>query len=197
MNIDLLSASSHKMYGPKGSACLFIREGVKIEPILHGGGQESGLRSSTVNIPAIVGFAEACKICKKEMKSESQRLKVLREKLIKGVLGKIPDSYLNGHPEKRLPNNINFRFDFIEGESIVVQLDSLGIAVSTGSACSSVKLEPSHVLLATGLKHEQAHGSLRVTLGRWTTKKEINYFLKVLPSIIKKLRDISPFKKHD
>jgi len=197
MNIDLLSASSHKMYGPKGSACLFIREGVRIEPILHGGGQEFGLRSSTVNIPAIVGFAEACKICKKEMKSESQRLKVLREKLIKGVLGKIPDSYLNGHPEKRLPNNINFRFDFIEGESIVVQLDSLGIAVSTGSACSSVKLEPSHVLLATGLKHEQAHGSLRVTLGRWTTKKEINYFLKILPLIIKKLRDISPFKKHD
>jgi len=197
MNIDLLSASSHKMYGPKGSACLFIREGVKIEPILHGGGQESGLRSSTVNIPAIVGFAEACRICKKEMKVEGQRLKVLREKLIKGVLGKIPSSYLNGHPEKRLPNNVNFRFDFIEGESIVVQLDFLGVAASTGSACSSVKLEPSHVLLATGLKHEQAHGSLRVTLGRWTTKKEINYFLKVLPSIIKKLRDISPFKKHD
>ncbi len=196
MNIDLLSASSHKMYGPKGAALLYVREGVKIEPILHGGGQEAGLRSSTVNIPAIAGFAEACSICKKEMKGESQRLKILRDKLIKGILKKIPDSYLNGHPEKRLPNNANFRFDFIEGESMVIRLDSLGISVSTGSACSSVKLEPSHVLLATGLKHEQAHGSLRVTLGRWTTKSDVNYFLKVLPPIIEKLRDISPFKKH-
>jgi len=196
MDIDLLSASSHKMYGPKGAALLYVREGVEIEPILHGGGQESGLRSSTANIPAIVGFAEAARICEKEMKREGQRLKTLRDKMIKGILKKIPDSYLNGHPEKRLPNNANFRFDFIEGESMVIQLDSLGISVSTGSACSSVKLEPSHVLLATGLKHEQAHGSLRVTLGRWSTKSDVNYFLKVLPPIIKKLRDISPFKKH-
>ncbi len=194
MNIDLLSASSHKMYGPKGAACLFVREGVRIEPILHGGGQESGLRSSTINIPAIVGFAKACEICKKEMGKEGVRLAKLRDKLINGVLRKIPNSYLNGHPRNRLPNNVNFRFDFIEGESMVIQLDLLGIAASTGSACSSVKLEPSHVLLATGLKHEQAHGSLRVTLGRWTTEKEINYFLKVLPKIIKNLRKISPLK---
>ncbi len=197
MNIDLLSASSHKLYGPKGAALLFIRQGVKIEPLLHGGGQESGLRSSTVNVPAIVGFAKAVEIANKEMGKESQRLIKLRDKLISGVLKKIPNSYLNGHPTKRLPNNANFRFDFVEGESMVIQLDMLGIAVSTGSACSSIKLEPSHVLIATGLKHEQAHGSLRVTLGRWTTEKEINYFLKVLPPIIKKLRDISPFKKHD
>ena len=195
MNIDLLSASSHKMYGPKGAACLFIREGIKIEPILHGGGQEVGLRSSTVNVPAIVGFAKACEISKKEMKKEGERVTKLRDKLIKGVLEKIPDSYLNGHPKKRLPNNANFWFKFVEGESIVIQLDLLGIAASTGSACSSVKLEPSHILLAIGLKPEEAHGSLRLTLGRWTKEKEINYLLKVLPQIIKNLRKISPFKR--
>jgi len=195
MNIDLLTASSHKMYGPKGAACLFVREGVKISPILHGGGQEAGLRSSTINVSAIVGFAEACKICQKEMKKESQRLTKLRDKLIKGILERIPGSHLNGHLQKRLSNNVNFWLEFVEGESMVIQLDLMGIAASTGSACSSVKLEPSHVLLATGLKHEQAHGSLRLTLGRWTKESDINYVLKVLPEIIKKLRKISPFKK--
>lgn len=194
MNIDLLSASSHKMYGPKGAACLFIREGTRIEPILHGGGQESGLRSSTVNVPAIVGFAEACKICKREMKKEAQRQIKLRDKLMKGVLRGIKRAYLNGHPQKRLPNNTNFWFEFIEGESMVIQLDLVGVAASTGSACSSLKLEPSHILLAIGLKPEQAHGSLRLSLGRWTTEKEINYVLEILPEVIKKLRKISPFK---
>jgi len=193
MNIDLLTASSHKMYGPKGAALLFIREGVKIEPILHGGGQEMGLRSSTVNVPAIVGFAEACKISKKEMKKEGERLTKLRDKLIKRVL-EIPGSHLNGHFKKRLLNNTNFWFEFIEGESMVIQLDLAGIAASTGSACSSAKLEPSHILLAIGLKPQEAHGSLRLTLGRWTTEKEINYVLKVLPEIIKNLRKISPLK---
>ncbi len=196
MNIDLLTASSHKMYGPKGAACLFVRGGIKIEPILHGGGHEAGLRSSTVNVPAIVGFAEACRICKKEMKKEGERLSELRDELIRGVLQKIKGSHLNGHPKKRLPNNANIWFEFVEGESMVVQLDLLGIAVSTGSACSSVKLEPSHVLLATGLKHEQAHGSLRLTLGRWTTEEEVRYLLKVLPGIVKNLREISPLKKN-
>lgn len=191
MNIDLLSASSHKMYGPKGVACLFIRKGTKIEPILHGGGQESGFRSSTVNIPGIVGFAQACKISKGEMRKGGQKQIKLRDKLIKGILQKIKGSHLNGHPKKRLPNNLNFWFEFVEGESIVIQLDLLGIAVSTGSACSSAKLEPSHVLLAIGLKHEQAHASLRITLGRWTKEKEINYLLKVLPNVIEKLREIS------
>jgi len=195
MNIDLLTASSHKMYGPKGVAALFVREGTKIEPLIHGGGHEAGLRSSTVNVSAIVGLAKACEICKKEMKKEGQRLIKLRDKLIKGILEKIPDSHLNGHPKNRLPNNANFWFSFVEGESMVIQLDLLGIAASTGSACSSAKLEPSHVLLAIGLKPQEAHGSLRLSLGRWTTEKEIDYVLEVLPEVVKKLRKISPFKK--
>ena len=195
MNIDLLTTSSHKMYGPKGAAALFIRKGTKIEPLIHGGGHESGLRSSTVNVAAIVGFAEAARICEREMKKEVQREIKLRDKLIKGVLQKIKGSHLNGHPKKRLPNNINFSFPGIEGESLVMQLDFLGIAASTGSACSSAKLEPSHVLLAIGLKPEQAHGSLRLSLGRWTKEKDINYVLDVLPKVVKRLREISPFKK--
>ena len=194
MNIDLLTGSSHKMYGPKGVACLFVRRGVNINPILHGGGHESGLRSSTLNVPAIVGFGLACSIALKKMGVESEKQIKLRDKLIKGVL-KIKGSYLNSHPSQRLPNNANFRFDFIEGESLVMQLDLNGIAASTGSACSSAKLEPSHVLLAIGLKPEQAHGSLRLSLGRWTTEKEIDFVLKVLPKVVKKLRNISPFKK--
>ncbi|PIP17730.1 MAG: cysteine desulfurase NifS [Parcubacteria group bacterium CG23_combo_of_CG06-09_8_20_14_all_35_9] len=214
MNIDLLTASSHKIYGPKGAALLFVRKGAKIEPLLHGGGQEFGLRPSTVNIPAIVGFAKAVEICQKEIhhvksskrgipsktklfdgvKKESQRLTKLRNNLIKGVLEKIPDSHLNGHPKKRLPNNANFWFEFVEGESIVMTLDSYGIASSTASACSSPKLEPSHVLLACGLKPSQAHGSLRLSLGRWTKEKDIDYVLRVLPKVVKKLRKISPFK---
>jgi len=195
MNIDLLTASSHKIYGPKGSACLFIREGVKIEPFLHGGGQEKGLRSSTINIPAIVGFAKACEIAGKEMKEEGQRLAKLRDKLIKQVL-KIEDSHLIGSKDKRLPNIINFWFSFVEGESLVIQLDLNGIAVSTGSACSSMKLEPSYVLLSAGLKPEQAHGSIRVSLGRDTTEKDVDYLVKNLSLAIKRLRKISPFKKH-
>jgi len=195
MNIDLMTVSSHKMYGPKGAAALFIRKGTKIEPLIHGGGHESGLRSSTVNVAAIVGLAEAARICEREMKKEAQREIKLRDKLIKGVLQKIKGSHLNGHPKKRLPNNINFSFPGIEGESLIIQLDFLGIAASTGSACSSEKLEPSHVLLAIGLKPEQAHGSLRLSLGRWTKEKDINYVLEVLPKVVKRLREISPFKK--
>jgi cysteine desulfurase len=193
MNIDLLTASSHKMYGPKGAACLFVRKGVKIEPLLHGGGHEFGLRSSTVNVPAIVGFAEAARICKKVMKKEAERLTKLRDRLIKGCL-KIEDSHLNGHPKLRLPNNANFWFAFIEGESLIMELDTHGIAASTGSACSSESLEPSHVLLAIGLKPHEAHGSLRLSIGRWTTKKEIDYVLKVLPEAVERLRKISPYK---
>ena len=195
MNIDLLTTSSHKMYGPKGAAALFIRKGTKIEPLIHGGGHESGLRSSTVNVAAIVGFAEAARICEREMKKEAQREIKLRDKLINGVLKKIEGSHLNGEPKKRLPNNINFSFPGIEGESLIMQLDFLGIAASTGSACSSEKLEPSHVLLAIGLKPEQAHGSLRLSLGRWTKEKDIDYVLEVLPKVVKRLREISPFKK--
>lgn len=194
MNIDLLTASSHKIYGPKGAGILYVREGIKITPLLHGGGQENGLRSSTINLPAVVGFAKAAEIAEKEMEKESKRLEKLRDKLIKGVL-KIEGSRLNGHPKDRLPNNANFWFSFVEGESLVIQLDMEGIAASTGSACSSAKLEPSYVLLALGLKPQEAHGSLRISLGRWTTEKEIDYFLKVLPDVVKQLRKISPFKK--
>jgi cysteine desulfurase len=193
MNIDLLTASSHKMYGPKGAACLFIRKGVKIEPLLHGGGHEFGLRSSTVNVACIVGFAEAAKICKKVMKKEAERLTKLRDRLIKGCL-KIENSHLNGHPKLRLPNNANFWLAFIEGESLVMELDAHGIAASTGSACSSKSLEPSHVLLAIGLKHHEAHGSLRLSIGRWTTREEVDYVLKVLPEAVERLRKISPYK---
>jgi len=194
MNIDLLTASSHKIYGPKGAALLFIKNGVKIEPILHGGGQERGLRSSTINLAAIVGFAKASETCAKGMKKESERLEKLRNILIKGVL-KIKESYLNGHPERRLPNIINFRFSFIEGESMAIQLDLKGVAVSTGSACSSIKLEPSPILLAIGLSPQEAHGSLRISIGRWTTKEEIDYLIKILPGIVENLRKISPFKR--
>ncbi|RLI98384.1 MAG: cysteine desulfurase NifS [Candidatus Aenigmatarchaeota archaeon] len=193
MNVDLLTASSHKIYGPKGVGFLFIREGVEIEPLLHGGGHEFGLRSSTVNVAGIVGFAEAAEIARKEMKREAERLTKLRRRLERGVL-KIKNSHLNGHPTKRLPNISNFWFDFIEGEALVMYLDQKGIAASTGSACSSESLEPSHVLLAIGLKPHQAQGSLRLSIGRFTTKKEVDYVLKVLPEVVERLRRISPFK---
>ena len=194
MNVDLLTASSHKIYGPKGAACLFVRNGVKIEPLLHGGGHEFGLRSSTVNVPAIVGFAEAAKICKKEMKKETERQIKLRNKLIKDIL-EIENSHLNGHPTIRLQNNANFWFDSIEGESLVMELDMRGIAASTGSACSTESLEPSHVLLAIGLKYHEARGSLRLSIGRWTTEKEVDYVLKVLPRCVEKLRKIYAHEK--
>jgi cysteine desulfurase len=195
LGIDLMTVSAHKMYGPKGVGALYIKEGTKIIPLLHGGGHEMGLRSSTVNVAGIVGFAQACKLAKREMEKEIKRLTKLREKIVQGVLKRIPGSHLNGHPRLRLPNNVHFWFEGVEGESLVIQLDLMGIAVSTGSACSSEKLEPSHVLLAIGLKPEQAHGSLRISLGRQTKESEVNYFLKVLPEVIKKLRKISPFKK--
>ena len=193
MNIDLLSASAHKLYGPKGVGCLYIRNGIKIDSLLHGGSQEFNLRAGTENVAGIVGFGKASEIAKKEMKSEEKRLAALRDKLIRNVL-KIENSYLNGHPTKRLPNNTNFWFKFIEGESLVMRLNAKGIAASTGSACSSRSLEPSHVLLAIGLKHEEAHGSLRLTLGRWSTEEDVDYVSSVLPEIVEKLRKISPFK---
>ncbi len=194
MNADLLSASSHKVYGPKGVGMLFVKEGAKIEPLLHGGGQESSMRSSTENVSGIVGFGAAAEIAQKEMNEDAKREVKLRDYLIKNVL-KIENSHLNGHTVKRLPNNTNFWFDFIEGESLITHLDFYGISASTGSACSSKSLEPSHVLLAIGLKHEEAHGSLRLTLGKYTTKADIDYTLKVLPKIVNRLREISPFKK--
>jgi cysteine desulfurase len=193
MNIDLLSISAHKIYGPKGVGALYVRKGVNIETIQHGGGHERGLRSGTENTPGIVGLGEACAIAEKEMKREEIKQTRLRDYLIKNVL-KIKDSHLNGHPTKRLPNNANFWFAFIEGESLIAQLDIHGIAASTGSACSSKSLEPSHVLLAIGLKPHEAHGSLRLTLGKENNKKEIDYVIDVLPKVVKELRKISPFK---
>jgi cysteine desulfurase len=193
-NIDLLTLSSQKIYGPKGAAALFIKDGVKIEPVLHGGGQERGLRSSTENIPAIVGFAKATEICLSTMEKEQKRLTKLRDRIISTLIKEVPNCYLNGHKIKRIPNNVNIRFSFIEGEAILFMLNSYGIAVSTASACSSPKLEPSHVLSSMGLKHEEAHGSIRISLGRWTKESEVSYLLKALPEVIKKLRDISPHK---
>lgn len=194
LNIDLLTASSHKIYGPKGAALLYIKTGTKITPLLHGGGHEFNLRSSTVNLPAIVGFTKAAEIAIKNFDQENKKLCELRDYLIKNILKNIPDSHLNGHPTDRLSNNVNISFDKVEGESLLLELDFNGIAVSTGSACSSNSLEASHVLLAAGLRPEQAHGSIRFSLGRFTTKSEIDQVLKVLPQVINKFRAISPFK---
>ncbi|MBU5574916.1 MAG: cysteine desulfurase NifS [Candidatus Aenigmatarchaeota archaeon] len=193
-NIDLLSASSHKIHGPKGVGCLYIKEGTKIEPILHGGGQEFGIRSGTENVPGIVGFGKAAEICKKEMKNEKRRIEKMRDKLINNILN-IENTRLNGHPKIRLPNNVNCSFEFIEGEALIGILNEFGIAASTGSACSSRSLKPSHVLLAIGLSPEIAHGSLRLTLGRFNTEKEIDYVIKKIPEAVEKLRNLSPYKK--
>jgi cysteine desulfurase len=202
MKIDLLSGSAHKIYGPKGIGFLFIcNKGKKegwgkfIQPIMYGGGHEKDMRPSTVAVPLIAGFAKAVEIAKAEMPQEAERQRKLRDKIIKAMLENIEDSYLNGHPSQRLPNNVNLGFRYIEGESIVLDLDMEGIGTSTGSACSSKSLEPSHVLLAIGLKPEEAHGSLRISLGRFTTEEDVNYFLEKLPSIIERLRKISPLKK--
>ncbi|MFH0890403.1 MAG: aminotransferase class V-fold PLP-dependent enzyme, partial [Candidatus Aenigmatarchaeota archaeon] len=194
MNIGLMTLSSHKICGPKGVGALFVRKGVKMEPILHGGGQEFGLRSGTENIAGIVGFGKAAELAYAEMATESKRLAKLRDKLVNETL-KIDNTWLNGHATERLPNNANLCFKFIEGEGLVILLDEANIAVSTGSACSSKSLEPSHVLLAIGLKHEDAHGSLRITLGKETEENDVDYFLQTLPGCVAALRRISPFKQ--
>jgi cysteine desulfurase len=190
-HIDLLALSSHKIYGPKGIGALYLRNGVKIQPIIHGGGHEKGMRSSTLNTPGIVGLGKACELAKKRMTQDINRMRTLRDILIKNTL-QIEESYLNGHPEKRLVNNTHFRFTGIEGESLLLGLDEQGIATSTGSACSSQKLQASHVLLAIGLDPVQAHGSLRITLGRENTKEEITYVSKILPQVVERLRMMSP-----
>jgi cysteine desulfurase len=190
--IDLLTLSSNDMYGPKGVGALYIKEGTRLEPLLHGGGQERGLRSGTENIPGIVGFGKAAEIAQKEMHSESERLTKLRDRLIKGLLEPIPHSYLNGHPTKRLPNNVSVRYSFIEGESMLLSLDLMGVAASSGSACTAKTLEPSHVLLATRIKHEEAHGSLMFSLGKQNTEEEADYVVSLMPGIVKRLRAMSP-----
>ncbi|NIA09937.1 MAG: cysteine desulfurase NifS [Nitrospiraceae bacterium] len=194
MGVDMLSISSHKIYGPKGVGALYIKKGTKIDAIIHGGGHERGLRPSTENVPGIVGLGKACKLAGERMDGDTKKMKQLRDRLIKGVL-EIEEAYLNGHPERRLPNNAHFRFTAVEGESLILSLDDMGIAGSTGSACSSKKLKPSHVLMAIGLDEVQAHGSLRLTLGRGNTKEEIDYVIEVLPPILEKLRAMSPLWK--
>ena len=191
-NIDLLTMSSNDMYGPKGVGALYIKPGTTIEPANQGGGQERGLRSGTENIPGIVGFAKAAEIAKNEMANESQRLTLLRNNLIKGLTEPIPYSYLNGHPTQRLPNNVSVRYSFIEGESILLSLDIMGIYASSGSACAAKTLQPSHVLLALGLQPEDAHGSLMATLGRENTQEDVDKITSIMPDIVKRLRDMSP-----
>jgi len=193
-HIDMLSCSSHKIYGPKGVGALYIKKGIKIPPLFHGGGHEKGLRSSTLNTPGIIGFGKACELGKKRLQKDNAHLIKLRDMLIDNVL-EIEESYLNGHPTKRLTNNAHFRFTAVEGESLQLMLDEKGIAAATGSACSSKKLKPSHVLIALGLKPEEAHGSLRFSLGRTTTKDEIQYVSEELPKIVDSLREMSPLWK--
>jgi len=190
--IDLLTISSNDMYGPKGVGALYIKEGIRLEPSLHGGGQERGIRSGTENLPGIVGLGKASEIAKKEMPAESARLMKLRDRLIDGLLKPIPYSFLNGHPTKRLPDNASVRYSFIEGESMLLSLDLEGVFASSGSACTAKTLEPSHVLLAIGLKHEEAHGSLMFTLGKENTEEEVDYAASLMPNIVKRLRTMSP-----
>ena len=191
--IDLLSVSSNDLGGPKGAGALYVKDGTRIEAVNQGGGQERGLRSGSEDIPAIVGFGTAAEIAKNEMPAEGERLKGLRDKLIRGVLEGIEDSYLNGHPIKRLPNNANFRFRYVEGESMLLNLDMAGISVSSSSPCTSKSLLPSHVLLACEIPTEEAQSAVQFTLGRSNTADEIDYVLGVFPGIIKKLRAMSPF----
>ncbi|MBD3192420.1 MAG: cysteine desulfurase NifS [Candidatus Heimdallarchaeota archaeon] len=194
MNIDLLSMSSHKIYGPKGVGALYKKEGIKLEPLIHGGGHEHGYRSGTENIAGIVGFGKAASIASNSLFEEKKRLAKMRDQLITNLLT-IEDSRLNGHPTKRLPHNTNFSFKFIEGEALILRLDDRGIYASTGSACSTKKLKASHVLLAIGLRPEIAHSSLRLTLGRGNTPEDVNYVLKIIPEVIQELREMSAFTK--
>jgi cysteine desulfurase len=197
MEADLLSISAHKIYGPKGVGALFKREGVTIETLMQGGGHERGLRSGTENVAGIVGMGKASYLANTRMEDDARRITDLRNEIIKKVLTEIEESYLNGHPTDRLPNNAHFRFSGIEGESLLLSLDEKGIAASTGSACSSKKLMPSHVLMAIGLNEVQAHGSLRISLGRDNTNEDIDYVCDSLGVTIQRLREISPLWKRE
>ncbi|MGL4773844.1 MAG: cysteine desulfurase NifS [Clostridium sp.] len=192
MNIDLLSIAGHKVYGPKGIGALYIRKGIRIDNLIHGGGQERARRAGTENIAAIVGFGKAAELAHRNLEEHAERLTALRDRLIEGLL-KVPHTRLNGPKgEKRLPSNVNVCFEFIEGESILLSLDFEGVCASSGSACTSGSLDPSHVLLAIGLPHEIAHGSLRLSLGDGSTEEDVDYVLEVIPPIIERLRNMSP-----
>ena len=192
LNIDMLSSSAHKINGPKGIGCLYIRKGVKIRSFIHGGAQERKRRAGTENVPGIVGYGVAARMAAESMIERTKKEKELRDYFIRRVLEEVPYTRLNGDPVKRLPNNANFSFQFIEGESLLIMLDMKGIAGSSGSACTSGSLDPSHVLLAIGLPHEIAHGSLRLTLGADTTKEDLDYTLDQIKEIVAKLRNLSP-----
>jgi cysteine desulfurase len=192
LGVDLMTLSAHKLYGPKGIGGLYVRRGVKIKPVIYGGGQQDRLRSGTENVPAIVGFGEAVALVQKHRKTETARVKKLRDALEKGIFKKIPKVVLNGHPIKRLPNFLNISILDIEGEALLLYLDELGIVVNTGSACNSQSLEPSYVLMALGNPYEYVHGSVRFTLGKGTTATAVNYVLKHLPEVVARLRKISP-----
>ncbi len=195
LNVDLLAISAHKLYGPKGVGALYVRKGTRLASLMHGGGQEKKRRAGTENVPAIVGLGKAAELARHDLGEEARRLSYLRDKLVKGLGERIDHIHLNGHPSQRLPNNVNVSVDFAEGESMVLNLDLEGICVSTGSACSSASLEPSHALLALGLSPEQAHGSLRFSLGRENTEADMERVLEVLPGIVAKLRAMSPLLK--
>lgn len=192
MNIDMLSLSAHKFYGPKGVGVLYIRKGIKIPSYLHGGQQERGKRASTENIPGIVGLGKAIELATANLEAYNKKITNLREKTIEGLMAKIPYIRLNGHRHNRLPGNVNISFQYIEGESLLLMLDMMGVCGSSGSACSSGSLDPSHVLMAIGLPHEIAHGSLRLSFGEENTEEDVDYILEEIPKIVSRLRDMSP-----
>jgi cysteine desulfurase len=192
MNIDMLSMAAHKFYGPKGIGGFYIRRGTKIDSLISGGAQERKRRAGTENVPYIVGMGKAIEIAYEDMEKSNEKLIKLRNSLIEKIRTNIPYVKLNGHPEKRLPGNVNFSFRFIEGESLLLSLDMVGVAASSGSACTSGSLDPSHVMLAIGLTHEVAHGSLRLSLGDFNTEEEIDYVVENLKTIVDRLRQMSP-----
>jgi cysteine desulfurase len=196
LNVDLLSFSAHKIYGPKGSGALYVRRGTRLKPIVHGGSQERKLRPGTENVPGIIGLAKAVELAVQEREERQAHLLQLREKLIAGLTA-VPDVTINGSLEHRLPGNVNISVKYVEGESLILSLDMKGIAVSSGSACTSGSLEPSHVLLCMGLNHMQAHGSLRMSLGRDNTEEDIDYVLQVFPEIVERLRAMSPLYQRE
>lgn len=190
--VDMLSLSAHKFHGPKGVGVLYVRNGVKLDNLVHGGAQERGRRAGTENVAGIVGLAEAIRLATRDIPGHVVKVSVLRDRLIQGIMDSIPEVRLNGHPKKRLPGNVNVSIRYVEGEAMLLRLDMAGVAASSGSACTSGSLDPSHVLLAIGLPHEIAHGSLRFSLSGETTQEEIDEVLRVLPNIIQSLRDMSP-----
>jgi cysteine desulfurase len=195
LDVDLLSFSSHKLYGPKGMGVLYKKKGIKIDPLLFGGAHEKGLRAGTENVTGIVGLGKAADLALAEMDGEEKRLRPLRDRIKKGISDTVPEILINGDPENGLYNTLNVSIKYIEGESILAMLDGQGFALSSGSACSSKSLEPSHVLLAIGLKHEDAHGSLRISLGKYNTEEAVDGLLKALPPVVERLRSMSPFWK--